>query len=421
MIASLKSRLAAFAGKHPWAAVLAVLMLYSTVAYAAPLAISALTSNDPAEATNELPVNDSGVTKKITVGTIRYLPETMQEYTVVSDAPSADQNNYNPTAWDGTQPQKATVLQVSPTATIRITGLAGGTSGRFAILRNGTSGTSGEMILLEHEGAGSTAANRFAFSDGLPRFLMPGDSVVLIYSSTSSRWHGLRTTSLADNFAHFFDLGGTGVETGTVVSGTAASCQAGNFLATDTTDAPLLVTQCDTGSTATGRAHLGSGSTQDVQPAKGAAMFLSRFAIEALSTNGVQEYQIWAGFHDAAGATSPADGIYWQYDVDVDTTWRVCTEDTSTQVCSVTDGPTVANTEYVWLGIFCPSDWIGCTAFYSQNGNAWTIYGTIAAENPPEVGDEVSIGVTINKTTGTTQSNLAIDLLAWQYDYSRGS
>lgn len=339
----------------------------------------------------------------------------------ITATPSSSQNDYNPTGWDGTEPDKATHLRIAPTATIEITGLAGGTEGRIAILTNATTGTSGEMILLEEESASSTAANRFTFADGSPRFMMPGASIQLIYDATTSRWRSMGAAPLDARFDVWAELGGTGVETGVGVSGTGASCQAGNFLATDTTDAPRGVTQCDTGTTATGRAHLGSGSTQDTQPAKGPALFLTRLAIEAVSTNGVQEYQIWAGFHDAAGATSPADGVYFQYDVDVDTTWRMCTEDTSAQVCSTTDGPTVASTEYVWLGIFCPSDWIGCTGFYSQNGAAWTIYGTVSGENPPEVGDEVSVGDTINKTVGTTQSNLSIDVLAWRYDYDRGS
>lgn len=401
---------------------IAALMLVSTAALAADTQIDALTDGDPAQAADQIPINRPADTdRRISAGTIRYLPETMQQYTIVASTPSTDQNDFSPTNWDGTQPNKATILRVSPTATIRITGLAGGVDGRVAFITNGTSGTSGELIILEDENASSTAANRFAFGDSDARFLMPGASIQIWYDGTSSRWKSFQGSPLESRFSVWAELGGTGVETGVATSGTAASCQTGAFLGTDTTDAPLTVTQCDTGTTGTGRAALGDGSTDDIQPAKGQSLFLTRLAIEALSTNATQEYQIWAGWHDAVGKTSPTDGIYWQYDVDVDTTWRFCTEDTSTQTCSTTDGSTVAATEYVWLGIFCPSDWIGCSAFYSVNGASWTIYGTVASETPPEVGDEVSVGVTINKTTGTTQSNLSVDVLAWRYDYDRGS
>jgi hypothetical protein len=339
----------------------------------------------------------------------------------ITATPSTDQNDFNPSGWDGTEPDKATHIRIGNTASIRITGLAGGTEGRIAILTNVTSGTSGELLILEDENASSTAANRFAFSDGMARFLMPGASIQLIYDSTSSRWRQSAGTRGEDRFDVWEDLNGTGVETGTAVSGTGASCQTGTFLATDTTDAPLGVLQCDSGTTATGRAHVGNASTDNIQPAKGPALFLTRATVETLSVNASEEFQVWAGWHDAVGKTSPTDGVYWQYDVDVDTTWRPCTEDTSTQVCSTTDGPTVSVSEYHWLGIFCPSDWIGCTFFHSTTGASWTISGTVASENPPEVGDEVGLGVTINKTTGTTQRNLSVDLLAYRYDYDRGS
>lgn len=421
MIASLKNKLMRAPREHPWAVIFAALMLYSTVAYAAPLAISALSSNDPAEAANEIPVNDAGTTKKITVGTIRYLQDTKIDFEVVTSAPSTDQNDLNPTNWNGTEPNQATQILISPTASVRITGLAGGSEGRIAILTNATSGTAGELIIIEDENASSTAANRFSFGDSSARFLTPGSSITLVYDSTASRWRHMVGTSFDARFDDWQEFFGTGTETGVATNGTGASCQTGTFLATDTTDAPLGVLQCDTGTTATGRAHIGSASTDNIQPAKGPALFLTRSTVEALSTNATEEFQVWAGWHDAVGKTSPTDGIYWQYDVDVDTTWRPCTEDTSTQVCSTTDGPTVSASEYHWLGIFCPSDWVGCTFFYSTTGASWTIAGTVSGENPPEVGDEVGLGVTINKTAGTTARNLSVDLLAWRYDYDRGS
>ena len=92
---------------------------------------------------------------------------------------TADQNNYNPTGLS-----TASVLRLTSDASRSITGLSGGAEGRILILLNRGSND----IVLKHESASSTAANRFKFSTSSDLTLTPGAGIELIYDATDSRW-----------------------------------------------------------------------------------------------------------------------------------------------------------------------------------------------------------------------------------------
>lgn len=98
---------------------------------------------------------------------------------------SADQNDWSPTGLS-----TASVIRASASSAGRnITGLAGGADGRIIVLYN----TGSLFLTLKNESASSSAANRFSFG-GLGTVTNPdislwtGDSVVLMYDSTASRW-----------------------------------------------------------------------------------------------------------------------------------------------------------------------------------------------------------------------------------------
>lgn len=94
---------------------------------------------------------------------------------------TADQDNYNPSGLSD-----AVVLRLSSDASRNITGLAGGSSGRFAIIHN----VGSNNLVLVDESASSTAANRFALNGN--QTLAADDIAILLYDSTSSRWRILR-------------------------------------------------------------------------------------------------------------------------------------------------------------------------------------------------------------------------------------
>lgn len=94
---------------------------------------------------------------------------------------TADQDNYNPAGL-----ATATVLRLNSDATRNITGLAGGADGRIVIIHN-VGATN--AIVLKDEGAGSTAANRFALTADIT---LTADAVTLLqYDSTSTRWRAV--------------------------------------------------------------------------------------------------------------------------------------------------------------------------------------------------------------------------------------
>ncbi|MBI5369076.1 MAG: hypothetical protein HZA54_18720 [Planctomycetes bacterium] len=93
---------------------------------------------------------------------------------------AADQNNYNPAGLSG-----AATLRISASTAVAITGLAGGADGRLLTLFN----VGANNITLADEGAGSSAANRFALTADL--VLAPDECCVVQYDATSSRWRAV--------------------------------------------------------------------------------------------------------------------------------------------------------------------------------------------------------------------------------------
>lgn len=433
MAASAWSKLKSWAHRHPALAITLSLCLAATTAWAVDTAISALAAGDPATRANEIPVNQAGTTRKITVGSVVDLavhPASSFALTVISDAPSANTNDYNPTNWDGTEPSKATVIRMSPTISILLTGLTGGTTGRVVTLVNATdpAASTSVMILIPHESTASTAANRFTFADRMPAWLLGGESMTLVYDATSSRWRPLNnwTPLGASRFTVYDDFSANGASSSSffIVStaGTGSTCQAGSYLVTSATQKPIGTVQCDGGTTATGRSGLmmTASTSTGIVPGQGQALFLARIATETLS-NGANTYELYCGFEDGLAGTSPTDGIYWLYQQSVSTIWRICTEDSTTQQCTTLGAGTV-DTNYIWLMIYVSGDWQNADFFHSFGGATWVSDDSPAAQNPPEAADTLNVQCHGNKTVGTTSINyLDIDIMAFRYDQIRGT
>ena len=73
-------------------------------------------------------------------------------------------------------------LRISSSGAANITGMSGGTSGRFLIVTN----VGANDITLNDENSGSTAANRFALNGDM--ILGPNEGVALVYDGGISRW-----------------------------------------------------------------------------------------------------------------------------------------------------------------------------------------------------------------------------------------
>lgn len=92
---------------------------------------------------------------------------------------TANQNDYNPTGLS-----TANVLRLTTDASRDVTGLQGGADGRILVVLNRGS----YNLVLKHESASSTAANRFKFPMVGDHTLVPGAGITLIYDSIDSRW-----------------------------------------------------------------------------------------------------------------------------------------------------------------------------------------------------------------------------------------
>jgi hypothetical protein len=106
-------------------------------------------------------------------------------FAVVTVTVSGTISNWDPggAAWPGASHVRATG---APGATVNITGLvAAPNDGYTVVLTNAL--TDGSDVLLTIEASASTAANRFAGPSNSWQ-LMAGQSVLLVYDSTSSRW-----------------------------------------------------------------------------------------------------------------------------------------------------------------------------------------------------------------------------------------
>lgn len=107
---------------------------------------------------------------------------------------TADTHNWAPTGYDAT----TQVIRASTDASRTLTGLTGGSDGRVVVIRN----VGFNNLVIAHENASSTAANRFTNPGSASFTLSSGTPVFLLYDSTDSRW-----TLIAPTGTH--SIGGT--------------------------------------------------------------------------------------------------------------------------------------------------------------------------------------------------------------------
>jgi hypothetical protein len=349
---------------------------------------------------------------------------------VVTASVTADQNDFSPTGWNNTDPSKATTLDITGSRSIKITGLAGGTNGRIAILRNASPD---RLIILEDQSASSTAANRFDLK--FSAFLLPNSIIQLMYDGISSRWEPLGSSD-GISFSGFFDqyddfIGGspnttTGIQAGVwtaTFSGTGAVPAVSTYLV-NTTERPLGAVQISTGTTATGRGNVGA-TEASIIPQQGQAICLSRIAPQTNLSTGAEAYHIYSGWHDSTSAPSASNAIAWQYHSGSvagsrgfsGPNWTAVAISASTYTSSST-GPLV-DTNYIWLGTYVNSTWDRATYFYSTDSVTWVIATEISG-TLPRSGSTLGFGAHIGKMIGTTARLHSVDFLAHRYDITRG-
>jgi Protein of unknown function (DUF2793) len=335
---------------------------------------------------------------------------------MIAASPGADSHNFDPDGWNGDHPDRAAHIRLLPSATMRLTGLAGGETARLALITNATAGEAAGacLVILEHDSASSLSVNRFRFADRMPRLLMPGETIALIYDWDRSAWLECvpsRFASVFETYSDAYNSNDFPIQS----SGTSASGQSGAYLLGDPVQKPRGVCQLDTGATATGRAYWGSPDNAFL-PGQGAALYLARLAIETLSTS-AQRFHIRAGWHDSHNSTDVTDGVYWEYDDGVSADWSLCVA--AAGVRNKVQSGILAGVNYVYLGIFLNGDWSRADFFSSSDGCAWTVHEPLNA-GLPTASQALGFSAGIGKTIGASQRNLSIDIQAIRYDALRG-
>lgn len=332
---------------------------------------------------------------------------------VTTVTPSTNQDNYNPSGLAGT-----TELRVNPSASIKLTGLAAQSDGTQVTITNASTDY---LLWLEHENTSSTASNRFALPQKLPAFLMPSDSITVLYNGTTSRWNVVEWSAQGEGMGlTYMDDLISGLLCGmtATVSGTGASIQSSTYLA-NATEKPLGITQLDTGTTAVGRATLGSPSTAQIVPTTGACLHVSRLAIEA-AVSGTETYNVFTGFADTVGNGTANNAVTWRYGwTGTAASWYLSVYANGTETTTAATNP-AADTNYNWFVIFINPGWTRADFIYSTDSVSFSVSGSQTTGLPDNTQYASWAAASIVKSVGTTQRNATVDLAGYRYDGGRG-
>lgn len=205
-------------------------------------------------------------------------------------------------------------------------------------------------------------------------------------------------------FQLFADFIGTAAgEFTQYISGTGASVQAGTY-GQDAINNAIGVTQVDTGTTATGRAGLGTISGAVFRPTLAKLKSTMRLALEALSTP-AETFTIRAGLGDffVAGGDG-TNGLFFRYtDLVNGGRWQAVSRRAGIDV-NVVD-----------TGVSPDLDFNNFEVEIDENGLQARFYinsALVATMNDPDlpgIGNPMGAGFNIQKTVGLTQRNLSAD------------
>lgn len=326
---------------------------------------------------------------------------------VVTASISTNQNDYTTTGISS-----CNVLEINPTASVKLTGLEAQSVGKTIEIKNSSTDF---LLWLEHENNASLPNNRFTLNDNFPLFLMPRDRVVLRYAATN-RWevvHAKPWMGLTE-FTDF--VGGLGPFISTV-SGTGASTQISNYLI-NTTERPMGVMQIDTGTTNAGRATIGFSGTDGIVPTLGAGLSVVRLATEA-ANSGTETYQIISGFADSAGGTF-TDGVAWNLRWNGSAAeWSQDRLANGVATRSVVGSPT-PDLNYIWLVVFVNPAWTRADFIFSTDSISFTRADSPTTGLPGSARNTGWVAASLIKSVGTTQRNCSIDLAGYRITYNRG-
>lgn len=328
----------------------------------------------------------------------------------VTLTPATNQNNYA-LGIDGSAGHESLVT-ISPTATIKITGIdtTGWDVGKRFTIRNGTVGSASTAtcIVIEADSASSSAANRisrrrsFSKKSSLPLILGPGVEMEFIFDGTNIRtlprdrrymgmWDAALTPNQLDIQLSAFQSSGTGSGISTQVT------------YTDVDTEVVEIYSPTTGTTTTGRSAIGMGWETGRY---GSGLSILRFSAVAVSqlSNATDEFDTYQGGCFTPGANPPASGWGFLYDRNSSVNWQAFTRTAGTTTL-VDTGQTVVALKEIQCASFINGNGTRVDFMYSVDyGDTWTIMAPITTNIPAAVGVAGLDG--IFKSAGTTACTL---------------
>ena len=312
------------------------------------------------------------------------------------------------------------ILRWNGTGSTGITGLTA-TIGTVTIVNASTD----YLLWLENENTASAAANRMMLPDSFPAFLMPGDTITLMYDGTAARWRVLSwpTRGVQMGLTEFSDAFGQnnssmmpfqGGAAGTGASVTVSSW--GVTSAVRAAGAQRLVT----GTTATGAAYAGqyNGAWRT-----GLGTFLFAAAVaRQTAANGTETYSIQVGLSEANAAIT--DAIMWEYRWNGSAVeWAQTVADNGSITRSTTNSPspTTLGSNYAKLAIFVNPSGSAADFLYSLDSVSWSLAQRVSSGLP--TGSDARVlgpGYQIIKSAGLTSRDAYVDWAGYRIQQVRG-
>jgi len=314
---------------------------------------------------------------------------------------TSDQNDYNPSGLS-----TATALRLNTDQRRKITGIAGGTSGRILVLNN----VGSYAILLANENTSSTTAgNRFHIPN---QWLDANQSITLIYDGTLSRWTLFGNNETLPKAFRYSPIVCADFGTGTttvfqfpwnstlISSGTLATGSAAN---TDKNHPGVWVVTSST------TANSGASFYTDLSHLllAGGEQF-EAIIRPSVYTNATHRI----GFQDSGAASTPSDGAW----IEMTSTAAVLkTSSNSTVTTSATIATLSTATWYRFL-ISVNADATSVTGSIFSDAGALLGSQTNSTNIPTASGRSTGHGVVSTFSTTTATELLWIDWLAMWYE-----
>lgn len=296
------------------------------------------------------------------------------------------------------------VLRWNGAGTTGITGIAAPSTARVVTIVNASTDY---LLWLENENTASAAANRLMLPDAFPAFLMPGDTITLLYDLTTARWRVLSwpTRGKAMGLVDFTDFLIAEIgQVKAVTSGTGASAAHTSAVLNTAMGALAL----STGTTTTGRAAVVYNGSSSFLPANvGCGLSLAKSSVSA-APDGTETFTAYHGFADIAAGTF-TDGAAWELrwtGTAQELTYTVSDNGAVTRSSAVGG---ITSTNQAWYGVFVNNGMTRADFIYSTDDVSFSLAGSASSGLPSGFNYPV-VGYGIIKSAGTTARLLYPDL-----------